>query len=655
MAEERHAQSAGTGVSGRAVALALFLLIPVSVGGYYGELVYGASYYFAAGVPAMAPLFLLFLLAALNPALRMIGRRSFSRRDLLATYVIVLVGGPLMTHGILAWVIGHNLAPRYFARAITEWQGAFLDYLPNWFSPLDPMTVENYFVGETGVPWGHWLPVVTAWSSFMAALFICTLCLVMLFRQQWITHERLSFPVAQVPLEMVRDDGGRGRSAGRLPAVAVFWVGFLATAVIAVINAFSNIFPALPAIPLMGKTIMQWQNVGPMAGLGQVDLWLSPTMIAIAFLIPKELSFSCWFFWFLRVALTVTAIGAGHTAQRPEDWYESSFPAPYYQGGGAALALGLWVLWAGRRHLARAFRLALGGRSDTADPGEPITYRWVLVGILASFAYMVYFCTLIGTRWMVAAVLVGLIVSYYVMWARLRADTGLGFLPFPLGVEDFMMVPAGSSYFRTREIVAIIGLRWSYFPGFGESFEVVTGNSLAAFKIADSARIKGRPLLIAMVAGFLVSLVVGMYVLLTGMYHYGFLNINAASSGWLHSQMRGVGGRIYELTTNPTKFDLNGLIAIVVGGAIAAGLGLLRLRFWWWPLHPFGYLAANCWGMHWYWMAFFVGWLWKTLSVRYGGLQLYRRMVPLAIGMIVGDMVGEGIRVLITIIARGSY
>jgi hypothetical protein len=59
--------------------------------------------------------------------------------------------------------------------------------------------------------------------------------------------------------------------------------------------------------------------------------------------------------------------------------------------------------------------------------------------------------------------------------------------------------------------------------------------------------------------------------------------------------------------------------------------------------------------MHWYWMAFFVGWLWKTLSVRYGGLQLYRRMVPLAIGMIVGDMVGEGIRVLITIIARGSY
>ena len=52
---------------------------------------------------------------------------------------------------------------------------------------------------------------------------------------------------------MVRDGEGRARGAARLPAVAVFWVGFLATVAIAVLNAFANIFPALPSIPLMGR------------------------------------------------------------------------------------------------------------------------------------------------------------------------------------------------------------------------------------------------------------------------------------------------------------------------------------------------------------------------------------------------------------------
>jgi hypothetical protein len=642
------------GVTWRAVALALFLLALISVAGYYGELVYGASYMFASGVPSMASVFLLLVLAALNSLAPRLGRQGLSRRELLVIYATLLVGGPLMTHGILAWMIGHDLAPRYFARAITEWQGAFLQHFPEWFSPSDPTVVENYFIGETRVPWAAWWPSVLAWGSFLTALFVCTLCVVVIFRQQWVTHERLSFPLAQVPLEAVQEETTAGGRRARLSGATVFWIGFGITLAIAVVNALGIFFPAMPGIPLYGKTLMQWQKVGPLAGLGQVDLYLDPTMIAIAFLIPKELSFSCWLFWFVRVALTVLAISAGHTPQLPEDWYETGFPAPYYQGGGAVIALGLWVVWIGRRHLSRVLRLAVTGKPDTSDVGEPIAYRWAFLGALLCFAYMVYFCLAIGARFTVGLAMVALIVALYVMWARLRADTGLGFIPFPLGVEDMLLVPGGSAALRPREAVALIGLRWAYFPGFGESSEVVTGNCLEAFKIADAARLPGRPLLRLMVAGFLFSLVVGIYVLLTGMYHYGFYNINAASSGWLHSQMRGVGGRICEMVTNPSKFDVNGLLAMASGAVVAVGLGLLRLRLWWWPLHPFGYLAANCWGMHWYWMSFFAGWVLKSLAVRYGGLQLYRRMVPLSIGLLIGDQVGSGLRVVLTIIARSS-
>ena len=385
-----------------------------------------------------------------------------------------------------------------------------------------------------------------------------------------------------------------------------------------------------------------------------MELVLWPWLIAVAYLIPKELSFSCWFFYIIRVVETVSAITAGATPQAPEDWYGSSFPAPYFQGGGAAIALGLWVLWIGRRHLARAFRLALSGQTDPADPKSPMTYRWQLIGFLLSFAYMVYFCMLIGSRPLVGFLICLLIVGFYVMWARLRAETGLGFLPFPLGIEDIMTVPLGSAAFRPKEIVNLISLRWTYFPGFGESYEVVTGNALEAFKIADTARLRERKLLLAMVVGFVLSMIVGLYVLLTGMYHYGFYNINCANSGWLQSQMRGVGGRMHALLTEPSTFDLNGSIGMAAGAIVAIGLGLMRLRFWWWPLHPFGYLAANCWGMHWYWQSFFVGWLFKSIVIRYGGLRLYRRTVPTAIGAIMGYFVGSGLHVLVMTIVRSQ-
>ena len=82
-------------------------------------------------------------------------------------------------------------------------------------------------------------------------------------------------------------------------------------------------------------------------------------------------------------------------------------------------------------------------------------------------------------------------------------------------------------------------------------------------------------------------------------------------------------------------------------------LGVMRLRFWWWPFHPVGYIAANTWGSHWYALPFFIGWLVKTLVVRYGGLRLYRRSMPLAIGFIVGDLLNGGVWALLRVVSQG--
>lgn len=81
---------------------------------------------------------------------------------------------------------------------------------------------------------------------------------------------------------------------------------------------------------------------------------------------------------------------------------------------------------------------------------------------------------------------------------------------------------------------------------------------------------------------------------------------------------------------------------------------MLRLRFWWWPLHPVGYVAAMCWGLHLYYMPFMVGWLAKTLVIRYGGLRVYQTSVPFAIGLVVGDLLNQAVWAAVTIVTKGS-
>jgi len=630
-------------VSRRAVAVALVLLVLIAPAAFYGEFLYGTTYEFGSGVPAMAPLVILFVLAAGNMAAGRVGRRGFSRRELLAIYGIVLVGAPLVTHGILGWMLPMGVNQYYLGRAIPEWETTFLQYVPAWFAPSDAGTVESFFLGRASVPWGDWWVPLAAWGSFMAALFLSTLFLLVLFQRQWITHERLAFPLAQVPLEMVREGGERDGRRGRLAVGWVFWIGLLVSFGLTSLSRLSGMFPAIPDIPLSGVTLMQWRRTGPLAGLGAWELWLEPWMIAMAYLIPKELSFSCWFFWVVRVGLTVAAIAGGATPRRPEEWWDSTFPAATYQGGGALLALAAWTVWVGRRHLGRAIRIAFGGGTGGEDAREPLTYRWALIGFVVTFGYLVYFCWAAGSRVAAGGAIIGLIVVHYFMWARLRGETGLGFIPFPLMVNSMIVVPFGSAIFRPQEVVTLLYTRWSYFPGFGESFEVCTGNALESFKVADSAGISSRALTYAVAAGFVVSVVVGIFVVMTGMYEYGFFNTRGgAATGWLRSQLRGIGTSVFTMLTTPTKSDVNGTIAMGAGGVVAIVLGTMRLRFWWWPFHPVGYLAANAWGMHWFSQPFFVGWVLKSLAIRYGGLRLFRRTVPLAIGLIVGDFVSQG-------------
>jgi hypothetical protein len=628
--------------------MGLILLLLITVAAFYADLLVGSGG-FAASAPSPASFAVLFLLAALV-TFRPIGRvLRFSRAELLSIYAIVLGGAPLVSYGILGFLIPNPIYMIYGGRKYPEWANAFGQLIPLWYTPTETNAVENFFQGGTPVPWSLWYVPLVAWCSVLLALLIASTCLVMLVQRQWITNERLAFPLAQIPLESVME----GEHGARLPVAKAFWIGFLLSFTVQVWNGLAGIFPSLPAVPLGPVTVVPAYQTGPLAAMGDLEIVLWPWMIAIAYLIPKELSFSAWVFYIIRVVMAAIAITFGAQPRSATGWLgDTAFPAFAFQGLGSVLALSFWAAWKARRHLSRAVRVAFSREAGTADAQEPLPYRWAIFGFLLSFGWLIAFFVLSGGRAIVGIGLFTVILCFYMMWNWLRAETGLAMLLFPSFVDD-QMDGFGNARYRPQEIITICVLRWTFFPGSSSTPDVVSGSVLESMKIANQARISARPLFRAMAIGIVLALVLGAYVTLTGMYHYGFYNLRAANQSWLSSQVNWSSGHIFSALSNPSKLDWNAVAGVGAGAVVALGLGLLRARFWWWPLHPVGYLAANCWGMHWFYMPFFVGWLGKSLVTRYGGLRLYRQTVPLAIGLIAGSMMDQMVWTIYHIVMYG--
>jgi hypothetical protein len=622
-------------VTPRAVLVALGLVALASVGGFYFEVLLPVTREsMNAGTPAPWPVAFLFLLTAIMgiPLLRRVG---LSRAELLAVYAVVLVSVPLSSFTVLFYVLPKSVLYYYVGRAYPLWQTTFIEHIPAWLGVSETYAAEAFFVGGASVPWRMWALPLAAWASFMLSLFVATFCLIALFERQWIRHERLAFPMAQLPLEMVQEGPAGERAAGQLTRAWPFWIGLLISAAEGLSGRAAQVRPAFFGVPNVIR-VMDWTGTGPMAGIGAVDLVVDPTWLAVAYLIPKDISFSIWFFWLVRIGLTVAAIAAGAHPTAPDDWWESDFPAPYHQGLGALMALGLYVVWTARPHVARVFRALLRGQS-LQEADAPLPYRWAVIGLVAAFAWMVIFCWLAGCRVLFGLAFIGLIVGSYVMFARLRADAPVWCCLLP--VDRPIWLALGSRALRPAEITTWMMTRWATFPSPDLTFAVCTGNALESLKIADAAQIAKGRLTAAVAVALLLSLALGVFVLLPGLYHYGYYTTAAGLSyNWPATAQIQEGNAAASDISSPTDPDLRGLMALTGGAVMFLVLGALRLRFAWWPFHPIGYILSCGWGQAWFTFPFVFGWAAKSLVLRYGGLRLYRRSVPLAVGMITGQM-----------------
>jgi len=144
---------------------------------------------------------------------------------------------------------------------------------------------------------------------------------------------------------------------------------------------------------------------------------------------------------------------------------------------------------------------------------------------------------------------------------------------------------------------------------------------------------------LAVVVGFVVTI----YFVLQWCYQYGAGNFRS----WYFSPGAGAGGRAFDTVVrqlrNPVSTEWTKMALFGIGATVYSLLSFCHYRFYWWPLHPVGLTISTLWMMQLIGFSVFISWLLKTVILRIGGINLFRQLRPLFIGMIIGFFLGIGI------------
>ncbi len=652
------------GVTPRSLLLGIALTVLVDLWIHWAELIMGGVQGHSALANTSIPVgafSMLFVVTAVNLLCRaLLPEMALRPAEMLVVYVMMTTSSVLSSSGQLHFVIPTVAAAWHYATVENGWAGIFHRFVPPWMAQTDPVALEGFYKGKTEVPVLRWLPQMAAWIGFMLALAGASLCVVSILRRQWVDRERLAFPTVALPLAMMEEK----TPIFRRP---LFWLGFVLPFGISCMNTehvvefvfdplslrvgrmvtlatllFSVLALNIPTVPLinlrsnfdLGTAFTQ----PPWNAIGGTPLSFYPFVVGIAYLIPVDVTFSCWFFFLVtraeRVFGAATGIDAGTTGAQ-----QATFPYLGHQGAGAFLALTLVSLWLARGYLKQVVQKAFGEQTDIDDSDEPMSYRTALIGLIVCAAAMIGFCVAAGMQVFIAVILVTLALIYMVAATRIRAETGNAWLYGPeVDVNALMSRTFGTGFLSPADLTVLAFMR----PAVA-NFDLrcmPMPHQFDAMKMGEERDAPRRPLVWAIAFATVVGLTISFLIALTLWHGYG---AEARTDAWRTSQGRVPFDNLVSLLRNPVPPDLPGIGAVGFGFVVTTALIVLRSYFVWWPFHPVGYAIANTNTMTSTWMPFFLAWLFKVLALRYGGARFYRASLPFFLGLIAGDLIGGGV------------
>jgi hypothetical protein len=611
----------------------------------------------------------LFVLCVNTPLRRWSPSRALSAGELAVALSMTLVSCALPSSGLMRYFAPSLVAPFFQARANPQFL-QLLDamHLPKWAFPsfsgdkpsdwmIDPI-VNGYmgrWTGKGWPPYWAWVRPALTWGVFLFALYGALLCLLTIVRRQWFENERLPFPLAQIHLALIQQPEP-GRLFNDILRKRSFWIAFTAVFLLHGWNGLSKYFPEhFPLIPVYYDVLFRvmanppWTYVMNEFKTAAVFF----TAVGVTYFLSSSVAFSLWIF-FLGYQIWRMIVGTYTGDPNNYGWTGST---DQHIGGITAFCISL--LWVGRKHwkmvIAQAFR---GHRGD--EPRERyLPYPVAFWGLIACLAAMIGWLWIAGCTLAGAAVMVLLLVPLFMVITRIIAESGLmhGQLNVPINYPWVLAAiygyplasPVKTFYFATllqsvhydfREVVPVYGSHGM------KVMDLTAFGGKDSRLDSDAVRTTGRRFLACLMLSLVVGYAVSFASTLWMEYRYAWTQDITAGrvndwGAFGNSQFIVANGTVqyannnYHSTESPaTNFAF--------GFVLVSALAMLRLRYTWWPLHPIGFLMLYTYpGIH-LWLSIMVGWLAKSLILRFGGAKMYQDAKPFFLGLIVGESMAAG-------------
>jgi hypothetical protein len=538
--------------------------------------------------------------------------------------------------------------------------------LTEQFRLKDATVWQRFAFAWERVPWHIWQGPLAAWGLFIFVSFLGVLFLVEVLRQEWVERENLAFPLAVLPSALIEETTGPGRVRHRLLADPLLWIGMAVSVLMMALSGLKHYEKIT-----FGELLVNFNTVftaAPWNAIQRNILVVSPLVIGIGYLVHLEISRSIWIFFLLGTVFTLLAVNLGwNQVDRPPeplDWFAPPYPFPRDQAMGAMAALAGYLLWRSRSGLWGLVKAPFD-RSTVAssDPGF-MPKRLAAWGFIGCFVFLVVWMgrmirlpagfpppglAVTGSPGRLNYPLIVLwLALFYLMviaFARLRAEAGV---PNNFLLPAMMRMPrvwGGPPVWGWQSSNAINYFAWMPMS----SLPAMAPLGLEGLALARRHGPSARVLAAGVIAAFVLALVGGGLCFLWNCYVQGegYIGQNISHGTvpfWTFYRARGRNLEVGYLHTAQA-------MAAVVGLALMSALLVARSKWLRFPLHPLGYLiwcvapahAAlvqhdNVRGIHLLWAPMFIAWLIKRTVIRYGGMRLYRRLLPIFLGLVLGQL-----------------
>ena len=480
------------------------------------------------------------------------------------------------------------------------------------------------------IPWRAWMGPAVTWLSFFLFVWMMCISLSGIVLPQWQKDERLPFPLTRLLQSFMEAPEGRRL----LPTVfreKWFWIAVLAVLFLHTLVGFNTYFPKM--IPAFRPDWNLWAVLSdpPWAYL---PMYMKQgrfyfIVIGVSYFISTRVSFSIWFFMVAYALYTMIC-----TAYVPPFYGD----VPMAHRSGALLTVTLMILWLGRARWLYVFRCAIqprGSAHSAADRRDRNFVYMFCLGVLGMFGWFVW----AGVQIPWAILLVGFIFVYQLVISRIVAETGVPVVG--LYDEHFL------HYFSLIPIRLLNGAS-AWFLGatssilHGANRTAVAAMAMQSMSLDEEAEPRrqwknARYYLILLVMGFFICGAAHLYFKYN---HSETLEANPSTPNYtgtlrLYAAIDRVEEQMLGLW-DQTAYSQPGHMAF--GAAMAGALQYASLTMPKWPLHYVGLLLSYTHFAETIWTSVMVGWLLRVVPILFGGVRLYRRLRPLFIGLIIGEV-----------------